>query len=232
MNVKKTLAAEKATSSTTLTHRVPAQRDGEPIAHAVRYATESAWEVFPGAWVETVNGRQRCSCGVSYCPAPGAHPRTPEWTEEATGSVAAIRTLWEQLPTASVLLRAGRAFDALEVTEAAGCLALARMERRGLDLGPVICTPYGRMLFLVLPGTAAKASGLMRSQGWAPGDLNLRVHGEGGWVAAPPTRMGRRGCVQWVRRPNAVNRWLPSAETLVPQLAYACGQEATAARAG
>nr|WP_165987698.1 bifunctional DNA primase/polymerase [Streptomyces sp. YIM 98790] len=196
----------------------------DPVEHAVRYAGERHWEVLPGAWLEQHEGTLRCSCAAEQCDAPGAHPRTPLWEAQATGSAAAARAMWRDRPQASVLLPTGRSFDVLEVPEAAGCLALARMERMGLSLGPVSATPTGRMMFFVLPGGAAKAPVLLRKCGWAAGRLDLAVHGEGQYVPAPPTRMGPRGCVQWVRRPTAANRWLPDAEELLPPLAYACGQ--------
>lgn len=232
MNVEKTLAADKAPSPAMSAHRIPAQRDGGLLAHAVRYTTERAWDVFPGTWLETVNGALRCSCRQTHCEAPGAHPRDSGWADQTAGSASVAHRLWEQQPTASVLLPAGRRFDAIDVAEAAGCFALARMERMRLDVGPVTCTPYGRMLFFVLPGTAAKVPELVHDQGWSPGALDLSTRGEGDWIVAPPSRMGRRGRVQWVRQPNNVNRWLPSAQTVIPQLAYACGQEAAAARTG
>lgn len=50
-------------------------------------------------------------------------------------------------------------------------------------------------------------------------------------MAAPPTRIGGHGAVQWARRPTPANRWLPDAEELISPLAYACGREAAAARA-
>ncbi|MBB1253219.1 bifunctional DNA primase/polymerase [Streptomyces alkaliterrae] len=225
------MGAREATSEGTTAPQIPAQRDGVGmLEHAVRYAKERAWDVFPGTWLETVDGVPRCTCGVARCDAPGAHPRDSSWPGQATGSATAARRMWEQQPTASVLLPTGRTFDAVDVPEIAGCLALARMERMGLGMGPVACTPYGRMLFFVLPGAAAKVPDLIRNQGWSPGAIDLTTHGEGGWVAAPPTRVGARGSVQWVRQPNAVNRWLPDAEEIIPQLAYACGREAAAAR--
>ena len=86
-------------------------------------------------------------------------------------------------------------------------------------------TPYRRMHFFVLPGGAAKLPGLVRGLGWAPATLDLVALGEGAYVAAPPTRFGSRGAVQWARRPTPANRWLPDVEELVSSLAYACGRD-------
>ncbi|MBH0246778.1 bifunctional DNA primase/polymerase, partial [Streptomyces cavourensis] len=156
-------------------------------------------------------------------------PRAEEG--QATGSGAAARRMWSRQPRASVLLPTGRAFDALEVPESAGFLALARMERMDLTLGPVTCTPDRRMLFFVLPGAAAKVSELVRALGWNAEAIDLTGRGEGHYIAAPPTRVGGRGAVQWARRPTTANRWLPDVDELVSPLAYACAREAADARA-
>ncbi|GGQ04931.1 bifunctional DNA primase/polymerase [Streptomyces roseolilacinus] len=209
---------------------IPRQH-GEPLLDsAVRYAEERHWDVFPGTWLEAVDGREHCSCGDAACASPGAHPFREDWAAQATGSPAAARRLWGKHPRASVLLPTGRTFDALDVPESAGFLALARMERMDLALGPVACGPDRRMVFFVLPGAAAKVAGLVRRLGWSPSGIDLVAKGEGGYVAAPPTRVGGQGAVQWVRRPTHANRWLPDAEELISPLAYACGRDAAAAR--
>ncbi|MEU1891741.1 bifunctional DNA primase/polymerase [Streptomyces pristinaespiralis] len=210
--------------------RIPQQRGAQLLDSAVRYAEERHWDVFPGTWLEAVEGGQRCSCGDLRCPLPGAHAGRPDWANQATGSATAARRMWTKQPTASILLPTGRTFDALEVSESAGFLALARMERMDLPLGPVTCTPDRRMLFFVLPGAALKAPELIRNLGWVPSSLDLVTRGEGHYVAAPPTRIGGHGAVQWARRPTPANRWLPDAEELISPLAYACAREAASAR--
>ncbi|MGW7285634.1 bifunctional DNA primase/polymerase [Streptomyces sp. NPDC054847] len=210
--------------------RIPQQRGEKLLDSAVRYADERHWDVFPGTWLEAVEGGQRCSCGDLRCPLPGAHAGRPDWANQATGSATAARRMWTKQPTASILLPTGRTFDAIEVSDSAGFLALARMERMDLPLGPVTCTPDRRMLFFVLPGAALKAPELIRNLGWLPSSLDLVTRGEGHYVAAPPTRIGGHGAVQWARRPTPANRWLPDAEELISPLAYACGREAASGR--
>ncbi|MET8680061.1 bifunctional DNA primase/polymerase [Streptomyces sp. NPDC004647] len=212
------------------TAQIPKQRGDLLIDVAVRYAAERHWDVFPGTWLEVVDGVEHCSCRAADCPAPGAHPVGPDWPALATGSATAARRLWSRQPRAAILLPTGRTFDVLEVSEAAGCLALARMERMDVPLGPIACTPERRMLFFVLPGAAPKAAELVRRLGWPPSSLDLVPRGEGDYVPAPPTRYGPHGSVQWARRPTSTNRWLPDAEELISPLAYACGREAAAAR--
>lgn len=201
------------------------------LDHAVRYAEERHWDVFPGTWLEAAETTEQCSCGDSDCTAPGAHPSRSDWANQATGSASGARRLWGKQPRASVLMPTGRTFDVLELPESAGFLALARLERMDLPLGPVTLTPDRRMSFFVLPGGAAKAPALVRDLGWAPSSLDLVPRGQGHYIAAPPTRVGARGAVQWVRRPTAENRWLPDTDELISPLAYACGRDAAATRA-
>ncbi|MFD3932400.1 bifunctional DNA primase/polymerase [Streptomyces sp. NPDC058614] len=209
----------------TETAQIPKQRGESLQDTAVRYAEERHWDVFPGTWLEAVDGVQRCSCGEAACPLPGAHPAREDWATQATGSATVARRLWAKQPSASILLPTGRTFDAIDVPETAGFLALARMERMELTLGPVTCTPDRRMHFFVLPGASAKVSDLVRKLGWPPASLDLVALGEGSYVAGPPTRYGSQGAVQWARRPTPANRWLPDAEELISPLAYACGRE-------
>ncbi|MET9572988.1 bifunctional DNA primase/polymerase [Streptomyces virginiae] len=214
----------------TETAPIPKQRGEQLLDHAVRYAEERHWDVFAGTWLEPGDGRELCSCGAADCPVPGAHAAVKDWAAHATGSAVQVRRVWGKHPQASILLPTGRTFDALEVPESAGFLALARLERMQRTLGPVTLTPDHRMLFFVLPGAGVKVADLVRTLGWSPSALDLTVRGEGEYVAAPPTRFGGRGAVQWARRPTPANRWLPDTEELIDALAYACGSEAAAER--
>lgn len=138
--------------------QIPKQRGDQLLDSAVRYAEERHWDVFPGTWLEAAEGVEHCSCGDAACPSPGAHPSRPDWATQATGSAVAARRLWSKQPKSSILLPTGRTFDAIDVPESAGFLALARMERMELTLGPVTCTPDRRMLFFVLPGASTRRS--------------------------------------------------------------------------
>lgn len=219
------------TIGVTETAPIPKQRGEQLLDHAVRYAEERHWDVFAGTWLEVANGREFCSCGAQDCAAPGAHPAVEDWAAQATGSAVQVRRIWAKRPEASILMPTGRTFDALDVPDSAGFLALARLERMQRSLGPVTLTPDHRMLFFVLPGAGAKVADLVRKLGWSLAAMDLSARGEGEYVAAPPTRYGGRGAVQWARRPTPANRWLPDTEELIDALAYACGREAAAERA-
>ena len=217
------MVVEETVSPTGTSPAAP-PRDGELLDAAVAYARERLWDVHPGSWTRE-NGD--CSCAAAGdCPAPGAHPVQPDWEALATSNPDTVRKLWQQQPRASILLPAGRTFDVLDVPEAAGCLALARMRRLRLPVGPVACTPYRRMLFLVLPGTAAHVPDLARRMGWRPSSLDLMTWGEGHFVVAPPSRQGTLGAACWIDPPTSDNRWLPDAEEIAGPVAYACARDA------
>ncbi|MEV6206567.1 bifunctional DNA primase/polymerase [Kitasatospora sp. NPDC051914] len=203
------------------------------LIEAVSYAEDRHWEVVPGASLVDGDGPAHCSCGDPRCALPGAHPTEEDWRRRASSGPGVVRRWWTERPEASILLPTGSSFDVLDVPEVAGCLALARMERMGLQLGPVVAVPaapgqVGRRLhFLVLPGVAAKLPEMLRKLGWAPGRLDLVARGEGDFVVAPPSRVGPYSFAQWARPPSAINRWLPDAAELINPLAYACGRDAS-----
>lgn len=199
----------------------PVPAPSSPREAAARYAEDLRWQVVPGVSLETTAGVVRCSCGDASCPLPGAHPEGPDWAGRATSSGAVVRRLWGARPDAAVLLPTGRSFDVLEVSETAGFLALARLERLGPPeaAGPVLLTPDGRMRFLVLPGAVASVAREVRAPGRSPERLDLVAMGDGGWITAPPTRHGSRGPAQWVRAPFSHS--LPEAAALLPALTYA-----------
>ncbi|MFJ6775954.1 bifunctional DNA primase/polymerase [Kitasatospora sp. NPDC091257] len=208
------------------------------LVEAVGYAENRHWEVAPGAWlIDDGGGGVRCSCGDRRCTLPGAHPLDADWARTASAGPGAVRSWWTDRPRASILLPTGRSFDVLDVPETAGCLALARMERMDLQLGPVVVQPaasgrIGRRLhFLVLPGAAARLPEMLRRLGRPPGRLDLVARGEGDWTVAPPSRIGSLGYAQWARSPSALNRWLPDAAEVIGPLAYACARETPSVRA-
>ncbi|GJF28281.1 DNA primase [Kitasatospora sp. NE20-6] len=211
-----------------------AREQGLPplLIEAVSYAEDRHWEVVPGTRLIDGDGPAHCSCGDARCPLPGAHQAEDDWRSRASAGPGVVRRWWTEQPDASILLPTGSSFDVLDVPEVAGCLALARMERMGLQLGPVVAAPAAagqagrRLHFLVLPGVAAKLPEMLRKLGWTAGRLDLVARGEGDFIVAPPSRVGPYSFAQWARPPSAINRWLPDAAELINPLAYACGREA------
>jgi hypothetical protein len=194
------------------------------LAGALSYIEERHWDIVPGTSVVRTDGAWHCSCGNEVCPAIGSHPAHRDWQKQITGQPSRVHSWWKENPDASVLLPTGRSFDVIDVPEQAGCLALARLERSGVALGPVAATPTRRLYFFVLPGAKPKIGEMLARAGWGRVDLDLVCHGQKEWVLAPPSRMGIGGQVQWARPPGESNRWLPEAAELVATLAYACSR--------
>ncbi|MEV5429423.1 bifunctional DNA primase/polymerase [Streptomyces sp. NPDC052701] len=189
--------------------------DGTVVAE---YTGLWGWDVVPGARAEA----GACSCGRRDCRSPGAHPLgfAPEVPAGAT--LDEVTEAWGAFPGAAVMLPVGRAFDVIEVAEPAGRLALVRLERMGLPLGPVAATPDGRAHFFVAPGSAAGLPGLLYRMGWDdPASLDLRGLGPGTYITAPPSDRGGLGPVRWLRSPalDSASR-PPQARLVLGTLAY------------
>ncbi|MGW1026838.1 bifunctional DNA primase/polymerase [Streptomyces sp. NPDC002577] len=175
------------------------------------------WDVAPGA--RAADGT--CSCGRAGCPAPGAHPLDFASTVPAGATLGEVTEAWGEYPGAAVMLPVGRAFDVLEVSEAAGRRALVRLERMGIPVGPVTATPDGRAHFFVAPGTTAELPALLYRTGWDDATLDLRGLGPGDHITAPPSDRGGLGPVRWLRSPALDSADdPPQARLLLGTLAY------------
>ncbi|MEV7600073.1 bifunctional DNA primase/polymerase [Kitasatospora sp. NPDC089797] len=176
------------------------------------YTGRWGWTVATGDPATGTPAPTRCPCGAHRCAAPGLHP-VPGSGNPAPAAGA----------EGSVLFPTGRAFDVLDVPEPAGLQALVRLERMGTQVGPVLAPPTGRLQFLVAAGTARRLPDLLYRMGWDDAALDLSCHGEGSYVAAPPTVLGELGPVRWLRRPTRDNAGCPpEARLLLGTLAYAC----------
>ncbi|HEX5566881.1 MAG TPA: bifunctional DNA primase/polymerase [Streptomyces sp.] len=184
------------------------------------------WDVVPGARATRGGGRTECSCGSPDCPSPGAHPLDTSLGGAAGATLDEATRAWDRVVGAALLLPVGRAFDVIEVSEAAGRRALVRLERMGLPLGPVAVTPHGRAWFFVAPGAATGLPQLLYRMGWDGAVLDLRVLGPGDHVTAPPSDLGGLGPVQWLRPPTLEGAGRPpQARLLLGTLAYVCHRE-------
>ncbi|MFF1640050.1 bifunctional DNA primase/polymerase [Streptomyces sp. NPDC058246] len=175
------------------------------------------WDVVPGARAAA----GACSCGEAGCPTPGAHPLDFAPAIPAGATLDEVTETWGEFPGAAVMLPVGRAFDVIEVAEAAGRRALVRLERMGLPLGPVTATPDGRAHFFVAPGSAAELPQLLYRMGWDDASLDLHGLGPGTYVTAPPSDRGGLGPVRWLRSPALDTATKPpQARLLLGTLAY------------
>jgi hypothetical protein len=150
-------------------------------AAAEWYVLRRRWSVARGTYVTDA----RCSCGDPYCTAPGAHPAVPHWRYDTTTDAEVVRSWWRHQPAASVLLPTGALFDVLDAPEPQGREALQRLERIGVQLGPVAQTGEGRVLIWVAAGTRMGTGRTAR--GDRPHrDPRVYCHSTGGYVVAPP----------------------------------------------
>jgi hypothetical protein len=224
--VETTMTPARSVTSRAAAGAVPAARAAAPtglLAAALEYIEDRHWEIALGTSVQRSEGSWSCSCGSPQCAEIGSHPAQRDWQKRISGQPSKAHEWWTATPDASVLLPTGRAFDVLEVSEAAGCLGLARMERAGVNVGPVAATPTRRMYFFVLPNARPKTVKLLATLGWGRTALDLSCRGAGDYIVAPPSRMGVLGHAQWVRRPSETNSWMPDVDELLAPLAYACG---------
>ncbi|MFI9305921.1 bifunctional DNA primase/polymerase [Streptomyces triculaminicus] len=197
-------------------------RASESVMTVAEYTGLWGWDVVPGARA-TRGGHVTCSCDTAGCPSPGAHPLSFAPSVPAGATLDEAATAWADVPGAAVLLPVGRSFDVLEVAEAAGRHALARLERMGVPLGPVALAPHGRALFFVAPGAAAELPQLLYRMGWDDARLDLRGLGLGDHITAPPSDHAGLGPMRWLLPPTLDTAGRPpEARLLLGTLAYVC----------
>ena len=184
----------------------------EPISAALTFATEWQWPVLPGVAPDP-QGRGRCGCPAPECTVPGAHPFDPGLLA-ATTDARMVRWWWTNRPSAPVILATGgTAPCAVSLPALAASRALALLDRRGMRLGPVVASPT-RWALLVEPYSMEQLGELLYAKDFVPG--SLRFHGEGGYIALPPSETGT-GAVRWERAPlpGSAAPWVPDVEAVV-----------------
>jgi hypothetical protein len=181
----------------------------------------------PGAPSGLLTSGRACSCDRIGCPAPGAHPVSPTWQQQASTDPGDVGQWWAAAPEANVILVTGRTFDVLDIPVVAGLAALDQMERAGTRPGPVAVSAGDRALFFV----ASRLAHTTEDEWWScrldclpdevPGDAaeaaGLRWHCRGSYVLAPPSRYGAGQVARWLREPDG--RPLPDAVRLLEHLA-------------
>ncbi|WP_030377017.1 MULTISPECIES: bifunctional DNA primase/polymerase [unclassified Streptomyces] len=190
------------------------RNDGEPevFGAALTFATQWQWPVLPGVAPDP-QGRARCGCPDPECTVPGAHPFDPGLLA-ATTDPRMVRWWWTNRPTAPIVLATGgRAPCAVSLPAPAAARALAVLDREGIRVGPVVAAPH-RWAILVAPYSLEQLGELLHAQDFVPG--SLRFHGEGGYLALPPSATGH-GQVRWERAPlpGSAAPWVPDVEAVV-----------------
>lgn len=203
--------------------RQKAARD-RMAAAALDYAA-LGWPVFPGASPHP-GGDRACSCDRIGCPDPAAHPVSAAWAPQATTDPEVIGRWWAERPDANIILPTGRVFDVFDIPADAGALALARIERGDLPVGPVASVGGDRYLFFV----ATRGAPVDEDEWWSchldcspetvtetPG---MRWHCRDSYVVAPPSVLPYGREVGWLRQPDGGP--LPDPLRLLTVLADSC----------
>ncbi|WP_030163787.1 bifunctional DNA primase/polymerase [Spirillospora albida] len=203
--------------------RQKAARD-RMAAAALDYAA-LGWPVHPGASPDP-GGDRACSCDRIGCPDPAAHPVSAAWAPQATTDAEVIGRWWTERPHANVILPTGRVFDVFDIPAGAGAIALARIERDGLPVGPVASVGDDRYLFFV----ATRGAPADEDEWWSchldcspetvtetPG---MRWHCRDSYVVAPPSVLPYGREVGWLRPPDGGP--LPDPLRLLTVLAESC----------
>ncbi|MGV9559110.1 bifunctional DNA primase/polymerase [Streptomyces sp. NPDC003401] len=188
--------------------------DGGPglIDAALTFATEWQWPVLPGVTANP-SGTSRCGCPDPECSVPGAHPFDPGLLT-ATTDARMIRWWWANRPTAPIVLATGgKAPCAVSLPALAASRALVALDRQGIRLGPVVASDT-RWSILVRPYSMEQLGELLYAKDFVPG--SLRFHGEGGYLALPPSETGQ-GDIRWERAPlpGSASPWVPDVEAVV-----------------
>ncbi|WP_046727539.1 bifunctional DNA primase/polymerase [Streptomyces humi] len=187
----------------------------EFLGAALTFATEWQWPVLPGVAPDP-QGRARCACPDPECTVPGAHPFDPGLLA-ATTDERMVRWWWGNRPTAPIVLATGAAGGkapcAVSLPALAASRALTLLDRRGMRLGPVVAAP-NRWALLVKPYSMEQLGELLYAKDFVPG--SLRFHGEGGYLALPPSETGQ-GAIRWERAPlpGSAKPWVPDVEAVV-----------------
>ncbi|WP_151478859.1 bifunctional DNA primase/polymerase [Streptomyces albicerus] len=195
--------------------RLLSKRNGgksEMLSAALTFATAWQWPVLPGVAPDP-QGRARCACPDPECTVPGAHPFDPGLLA-ATTDERMVRWWWTNRPSAPIVLATGdKAPCAVSLPALAASRALLALDHMGMRLGPVIASPT-RWALLVKPYSLEQLGELLYAKDYVPG--SLRFHGEGGYVALPPSETGL-GQIRWERAPlpGSAAPWVPDVEAVV-----------------
>ncbi|MGW6732035.1 bifunctional DNA primase/polymerase [Streptomyces sp. NPDC055013] len=184
----------------------------EQISAALTFATQWRWPVLPGVTTHP-QGHSRCGCPDPDCTVPGAHPFDPGLLA-ATTDERMLRWWWTNRPTAPIILATGgQAPCAVSLPALPAAHALTALDRKGMRLGPVVASP-ARWAILVKPYSMEQLGELLYAKDFVPG--SLRFHGEGGYIALPPSETGQ-GPISWQRAPlpGSASPWVPDVEAVV-----------------
>jgi hypothetical protein len=179
--------------------------------------------------------------GVALRYAAWDWPVGPDPVTPATTDPEKVFAAWTRLPDAPILAACGEAFDAVVADAALVRAALARLDRLGVAIGPVVAWPGlarelpwdhgsagggsggGTIAVLVRAGTAASIGALLERR--AASSTAPVVIGAGARFELPASldahpRPGGGGCERsWLRPPAGPRPTLPAAHVILGALA-------------
>lgn len=167
-------------------------------------------------------------------------PVGPDAAVAATTDPEKVFAAWTRLPDAPILAACGEAFEAIAADAALARAALARLDRLGVAIGPVVAWPGlprelpwdhggggmgsgGTIAVLVRAGTAASIGALLERRAASPSAPV--VIGAGARFELPASleaqpRPSVAGCERyWLRPPSGARPMLPAAHVILGALA-------------
>ncbi|MGN9756368.1 bifunctional DNA primase/polymerase [Streptomyces sp. SD31] len=154
----------------------------------------------------------RTADGAASLTADGA-----AWLASAEPYPRSIRALWDERPTAPVVLACGSVFDIVSAPAVFGRRMVDQLWEDGPGSGPVAMF-RGRMLLFTAPGTAQRLPSLLRWEEFGrAGDVPpLLCHGTGDAVTVPAgSDTDAPSGSRWLVAPDTRNPWLPGPEVLL-----------------
>ena len=147
-------------------------------------------------------------------------PVTPSTALPATTDLEQVFATWSRLPDAPILAACGVAFDVVETHAVAGRTALARLDRLGVDLGPITIDSVGRIGFLVRADSAALISTLI-DPATGPALIGHGAHFELPRALDQPEPFRQSAATGrfWLRPPGTPCPALPTAHVVLGALA-------------
>ncbi|WP_329243523.1 bifunctional DNA primase/polymerase [Streptomyces canus] len=143
--------------------------------------------------------------GAAWLASAGTYPRS-------------TLALWEERPSAPVVLPCGTAFDVVSTPAIFGRRMLDRLWEEGPGSGPVAML-RARMLLFAAPGTAQRLPSLLRWEeiGRTAAIPPLLCHGIGDAVTVPAPLSAPKTApaARWLVAPDTRHPWLPGPEILL-----------------
>ncbi|MFH0519629.1 bifunctional DNA primase/polymerase [Streptomyces sp. M41] len=140
------------------------------------------------------------------------------WLASAEPYPRSTLALWDERPTAPVVVACGSVFDVVSTPAVFGRRMVDQLWDLGPGTGPVAVF-RGRMLLFAAPGTAQRLPSLLRWEelGRAGDVPPLLCHGTGDAVTVPAARSGFAASAgsRWLVAPDTRDPWLPGPEVLL-----------------